>query len=340
MTQKKELIPLLELSARVGQNPLLTQASTGNVSMKLDGRLWIKASGKWMADAMHEDILVPLDLAVVKEWVRRGLDPTGLHSKASIETSMHAVLPHRVVLHVHCVKTIAWAVRKDAPIQLGHLLHGLRWQWIPYVQSGLTLARAIEKALSKCAGTDVLVLGNHGLVIGGDDCRAVEDLVSEVQRRLAIPKRLTPYPDYAALAELADCFSWNLPDDDDVHALGTNAISRKVLCGGFLFPCQAIFSNSSTPDLFRAIPYRVVQGRANSLYRERPFLIVKDRGVVINRTMTPAESAMLGGLSQVVQRIGESSPIRYLTEAEVRDNARVVTHHYRQLANAGHDSRR
>jgi len=91
MTQKKELIPLLELSARVGQNPLLTQASTGNVSMKLDGRLWIKASGKWMADAMHEDILVPLDLAVVKEWVRRGLDPTGLHSKASIETSMHAV---------------------------------------------------------------------------------------------------------------------------------------------------------------------------------------------------------------------------------------------------------
>ena len=190
MTQKKELTPLLELSARVGQNPLLTQASTGNASMKLHGRLWIKASGKWMADAMHDDILVPLDLAVVKEWVRRGVDPTTLHSKASIETSMHAVLPHRVVLHVHCVKTIAWAVRQDAPIQLGHLLHGLRWQWIPFVQSGLPLARAIEQALSNCARTDVLVLGNHGLVVGGQDCRAVEDLVGEVQRRLALAGRV------------------------------------------------------------------------------------------------------------------------------------------------------
>jgi rhamnose utilization protein RhaD (predicted bifunctional aldolase and dehydrogenase) len=338
MMQKKELTPLLELSARVGQNPLLTQASAGNASMKLHGRLWIKASGKWMADAMHDDILVPLDLPMVKEWVRRGIDPTTLHSKVSIETSMHVVLPHRVVLHVHCVKTIAWAVRQDAPIQLGNLLHGLRWQWIPYVQSGLALAQAIERALSNCAGTDVLVLGNHGLVIGGQDCRAVEDLINEVQRRLAIPPRLIPYPDHAALAELADCFSWNLPDDDDVHALGTDAISRKILCGGLLFPCQAIFSNSNTPDLFRSLPYRVVQGREKSLYRERPFLIVKDRGVILNRTMTSAECAMLGGLSQVVQRIGESSPIRYLTEAEVRDNARVVTHHYRELANAGHDA--
>src|SRR6266853_6952131 len=111
---------------------------------------------------------------------------------------------------------------------------------------------------SSCAGTDVLVLGNHGLVLAGDDCKTVEDLVSEVQRRLAIPPRLTPYPDYAVLAELADCFSWNLPDEDDIHALGTDAISRRVLCGGLLFPCQAIFSNSNTPDLFRSIPYRVV----------------------------------------------------------------------------------
>ena len=52
MRQRRELTPLLELSARVGQNPLLTQASTGNASMKLDDRLWIKASGKWMADAL------------------------------------------------------------------------------------------------------------------------------------------------------------------------------------------------------------------------------------------------------------------------------------------------
>jgi rhamnose utilization protein RhaD (predicted bifunctional aldolase and dehydrogenase) len=337
VTNKEELTPLLELSARVGHNPLLTQASTGNASMKLGGRLWIKASGKWMADAMHQDILVPLDLVDVRECVRRGVDPTELYSNASIETSMHAVLPQRVILHVHCVNTIAWAVRQDAPAQLEHLLHGLRWQWIPYVQSGINLARAIQSALATCADTQLLVLGNHGLVIGGDDCRAVQDLVSEVQRRLAIAPRQKPYPDYGALADLADRFSWDLPDDDDVHALGTDAISRKVLRSGLLYPCQAIFSNSYTPDLFRSIPYSEIEDQTESLFRNCPFLIVEERGVIINRAMTPAERAMIGGLSQVVRRIGESIPIRYLTEAEVQDSARLVAHHYRELANAGHD---
>jgi rhamnose utilization protein RhaD (predicted bifunctional aldolase and dehydrogenase) len=58
-TNQSELTRLRERSARIGIDPLLTQASTGNSSIKLEDALWIKASGKWMAD----DILIPLDLA-------------------------------------------------------------------------------------------------------------------------------------------------------------------------------------------------------------------------------------------------------------------------------------
>src|ERR1017187_8264007 len=107
VTKQSELISLRELSERIGRDRLLTQASTGNSSIKLEGVLWIKASGKWMADAMHEDILIPLDLAEVKERVKQEVDPAERYPRASIETAMHAVLPHRVVLHVHCVNTIA-----------------------------------------------------------------------------------------------------------------------------------------------------------------------------------------------------------------------------------------
>src|SRR5579872_7357238 len=114
-----ELQALRVLSQRVGGDPLLTQASTGNSSVKLDGVLWIKASGKWMADAANQDaaqdILMPLDLAaVIGECVRQGIDPADRYPGASVETAMHAVLPHRVVLHVHSINTIAWAVRQDA----------------------------------------------------------------------------------------------------------------------------------------------------------------------------------------------------------------------------------
>src|SRR5215472_16792381 len=102
VTEKTEISSLRELSARVGGNLLLTQASAGNISIKLDGTLWIKASGKWMADATREDILTSLDLAEVRTCVRQNIDPVMRYPDASIETSMHAVLPHRIVLHVHC----------------------------------------------------------------------------------------------------------------------------------------------------------------------------------------------------------------------------------------------
>jgi rhamnose utilization protein RhaD (predicted bifunctional aldolase and dehydrogenase) len=328
-----DLGPLLDLAGRVGRNPLLTQASTGNISLKLDGALWIKASGKWMADATGGKILIPLDLTGIHASIFQNIDPAELYQHASIETAMHVTLPHRVVLHVHSVNTIAWAVRKDAAEQLETRLEGLRWRWIPYVASGLPLAREIERVLAAHSGTDVLVLGNHGLVLGGQDCQATEDLLAEVERRLEIPPRQAHPADYALLAELAGGSSWDLPDDDAIHALATDPVSRKVLEGGFLYPCQAMFSDARTPELFHAAPDVFDDP---SEYASRPFVIIKGRGVVLNRTMTPAEIAMLSGLAQVVQRIGPSAPLRYLTEDEVAASASTAAYRYRELANASH----
>jgi rhamnose utilization protein RhaD (predicted bifunctional aldolase and dehydrogenase) len=309
-----ELQPLLELTERVGGDPLLTQASTGNSSMKLDGVLWIKASGRWMADALRDDILIPLDWEeVVTECLRRGIDPAGCYPHASLETAMHAALPHCVVLHVHCVNTIAWAVRNDAPAQLRSRLDGLRWQWVPYVASGLPLSLEIERALSARQDTNVFVLGNHGLVIAGEDAETVETLLAEVKKRLAISPRDAHPADYAMLMDICSDSSWDLPDDDAVHALATDPASRAILTGGMLYPCQAIFSGSED---------------------DPPFRIVEGRGVVVNRSIGPAELAMLSGLAQVVQRINPSAPLRYLTDAEVAGLSNHVTDRYRELASA------
>jgi rhamnose utilization protein RhaD (predicted bifunctional aldolase and dehydrogenase) len=46
VASQAELKQLRELTARVGSDPLLTQASTGNSSLKIGSVLWIKASGK------------------------------------------------------------------------------------------------------------------------------------------------------------------------------------------------------------------------------------------------------------------------------------------------------
>ena len=331
---KAELAELRDLSARIGGDPLLTQASTGNTSVKLDDVLWIKASGRWLADAKYEDILVPLDLREVKRYMSQEVDPAEVYACASIETAMHAVLPHPVVLHVHSVNTIAWAVRQDARRQLQRQLDCLRWQWVPYVPSGLPLAREIENALSASADTNVLVLGNHGLVVAGDSCEEVTHLLSEVERRLAICPRLANPADYHALDELTEGSSWGLPEDDGTHALAIDLASQAILSGGILFPCQSIFSNSTSREMFQAVQCPVSIDQCESLYRTRPFLMIEGRGVIVRKTMTSSQRAMMSGLAQVVQRINSSAPIHYLSDEEVEYSARTIASRYLEKSEA------
>src|SRR2546421_8655793 len=113
ISMRSEIDYLLSLSARIGRNRLLTQASNGNTSIKLDRVLWIKASGKWLSNALQEDILIPVDLALAKSCLRRNKDlrsvqsnSSGCNLRPSIETAMHAMLGHRVVVHVHSVNSI------------------------------------------------------------------------------------------------------------------------------------------------------------------------------------------------------------------------------------------
>lgn len=326
------LQPLLELTESVGKNPLLTQASTGNTSMKLDGVLWIKATGKWMADALRDEIFTPLDLAAVSKCLDYGINPTEYYPNASLETGLHAVLPHPVVLHVHCVNTIAWAVRSDAPAQLQTRLEGLPWKWIPYVPSGLPLARAIDGARSDRPRTDIFVLGNHGLVIGGDGAAATADLLAEVVRRLSIAPRQAHPADYATLLEVSADSPWTLPDDNALHALATDAISQRILARGLLYPCQAIFSDSTTTELFCSIPSPDSRDCWQYRFRDRPFLILDGRGVLVSRSTTPAELATISGLTQVVLRLDASVPLRFLTEFEAAAVTGQASHRYRELS--------
>ena len=219
---------------------------------------------------------------------------------------------------MHSVNTIAWAVREDAAASTA-----TQTEWFALAVGSLCCLRpafgAGDRGLSlrACPDSDVFVLGNHGLVIGGEDCYAVEALLFELERRLAILPRMAQPADYAALEELCQGSSWDLPEDDQVHALGTDAISRAILSGGLLYPCQAIFANSSAPDLFRPIPCPDLRDESLRQYRNPPFLIVEGRGVLVSRTMKPAELAMISGLAQIVQRVHAGNSLRYLSEDEV-----------------------
>ena len=333
---QRELVFLRDLSARVGSDPLLVQASNGNTSIKLDGILWIKASGKLLAHAMQEEMLVPLELAEVKASIQNGAEIASPYAskdelRPSIETAMHAILRHRVVIHVHSINAIAWAIRLDGPDQLKERLAGLYWRWIPYAASGMPLAREIEKAVASAPETDVLILGNHGLVVCGQDCQTAEKLLCEVERRLAITPRQFPRPDATVLAMIARFSRWQFPDIASLHALGTDAVSRKILRGGVLYPCQAIFLGQTMPLLPPAVVISKSTERLNGNDGTPAFVAVERSGVMLNEKMTSAERATLIGLAQVTQRTEESAQLRYLKGAEVIDVLSKGAHSYKEV---------
>ena len=329
-----ELESLRDLSARVGSDPLLVQVSNGNTSMKLDGKLWIKASGKCLARAAQEDLFVPLELAEIKKSMLNDTDNSSRTSLAgtevpSIETPMHAVLRHRVVIHVHSINTIAWAIRMDGPDQLKERLAGLHWQWIPYAASGIPLAREIQKAVANAPETDVLILGNHGLVVCGRDCRAAEELLWEVERRIAIPPRRAPKPDVTVLEMIARVSGWQFPGADLLHALGTDSVSRKILRGGVLYPCQAIFLGRTMPLFPPAVVVSKFTESMNDKDRIPAFVAVERSGVMLSEKMNDAERATLIGLAEVTQRTEESARLRYLQETEIADILNNGAHNYK-----------
>ena len=342
-----ELKNLIDVSARLGHDPLLVQAGSGNTSIKLDGVLWVKASGKWLARAADEEIFVPVDLAKAWASVEQQSDFAAVHAnssgpglKPSIETAMHAVTPLAATIHVHSVNTIAWAVRQDGPAHLANRLAGLRWNWIPYAASGLVLAKEIKKALYQAPETEIFVLGNHGLVVCGEEILAAEALLDEVERRLAIESRPAPDPDWGLLERITRGSRWRLPDLVKPHALSTDAGSRSILLRGMLYPCQGIFLGPATPLLDPLLRPSEAAERYESENDVQPcFFLVDGHGVIVRDSITAAESEMLMGLTEIVQRIDIEAPIRYLTSGEWASILNAETRHYRSLVELG-ESRR
>ena len=173
----RDLQELKDLSTALGRDTSLVQGPGGNTSVKDgSGRMWIKPSGTWLCHAEEKPIFVPLRHAAVMQAIEAGQEvlppeatlpggPEGL--RPSVETSLHALLPHRVVAHSHAVNAIATAVQANADALLAERLTGLNWAFVPYCRPGLPLTQSVAEVVRE-QRPDVLLLGNHGLVVGAD----------------------------------------------------------------------------------------------------------------------------------------------------------------------------
>ncbi len=320
-----EFAALKALSAGVGSDPLLVQAAGGNTSIKIDDTMWIKASGTWLQDAADRDIFVPLNLPKLQDalsrddpacesstdFVRGDLNTANL--RPSIETSVHGLMPQKVVVHVHCVSTIAWAIRENAEAHLSPVLAGFNWSWIPYARPGLQLSRAIRQNMKP--GSDVLILGNHGLVVAAETVAACEELLTLASAALRLAPRGVGQPDMIFLAALAEGTEFRLPQDPDCHAAALDVLASGKGAANVYYPDHVVFLGtaiSANPEINAAA------------------VAVPGKGVLINKEAKRAVEPMVRCLADVFTRVPLNATLQALDASQIGQLLNWDAEKYRQ----------
>lgn len=339
-TQNSMFQSLKRLSAQLGSDPLQVQGAGGNTSLKQDGTLWIKASGTWLMNAESTDMFVPVSLSQLLEALRlqdpraekasdfvvQEQNPSGL--RPSIETSLHAVLPQAIVVHTHCVDTISLAIRTDAKERLAVLLSEFDWLWVPYLKPGLPLSYYVDQ--HKTASTDVIVLGNHGLVVAADTVAGAEALMLKVRAALKQPVKDAASIDSSALSDVIDHPDYE-PAKPNTYRIASDPHSLSVAASGSLYPDHVIFLGDALDVLQPNETIRGCVERVAHAGKPEPIaMVVPGKGVVIKRSANPGQHAMVQCINDVTARLSEDDAIEYLTDEAVYQLTHWEAEHYRQ----------
>jgi rhamnose utilization protein RhaD (predicted bifunctional aldolase and dehydrogenase) len=208
-----EITELREISSFIGSQKNLVQGPGGNTSYKTQDRLFVKASGTRLDEALIRNIFAEIDL-------QTGENHTP-SLRPSIELGLHSELPFKVVIHVHSVGSLAWGLRKrnkveDASLsELGLLL-------APYLRPGDEITSYLRSIDAN--QFNGILLQNHGLITWGNDCQSALNLLMTLESNLV------------SLAQniVVDCTS--------VHSI------KSIPNGMKLTPDHAVFSKVETED--------------------------------------------------------------------------------------------
>ncbi len=106
----------------------------------------------------------------------------------SIETLLHAFLPHRYILHTHSLALLTLSNQPDGE-HICHEVLGPGFGSVPYIKPGLHLALSGLEVYEKQKDIKGLVLHKHGLVTFGNSAKEAYDImidaVSRLERRIA-----------------------------------------------------------------------------------------------------------------------------------------------------------
>jgi rhamnose utilization protein RhaD (predicted bifunctional aldolase and dehydrogenase)/NAD(P)-dependent dehydrogenase (short-subunit alcohol dehydrogenase family) len=152
----------------------------------------------------------------------------------SVETLLHAFLPHKFIDHTHSTAVLALTDQPDGEAVV-RALYGERVAYVPYTIPGFALAKSVAEMFDKNPKVEGLVLLQHGIFTVGDDARQpyerMVEFVTMAEARLS-KNRKSPVP--ADLPQILARLSDIAPILRGAVAIERNAmagtVKRQILC--------------------------------------------------------------------------------------------------------------
>ena len=330
-------VSVIEYCTTIGADPLLVQGAGGNVSWKDGDTLWVKASGTWLAEAGEKDIFVPVDLTHLRTAIENddfSVVPrlrVELVLRPSIETLLHALMPQRVVVHLHSIEILAYLVRRDYQTDFHSLLDAsINWTTVDYHKPGASLATAVKAALASEPNVDVVFLTNHGVVIGGGDIAEVSDILNKLTKALKVtPARICSKPQSTLIAELEQCDQYALIQAADVQQLALNTdLFNRLDSNWALYPDHVVFLGA------RAYTYgtwAAFQEEYMNMGQQPELVFILGTGVFVRSTFNEAKHAQLRCYYDVLVRQSRYSFINTLSDVQISELLNWDAERYRKL---------
>lgn len=227
---------LITLSQSVAYDVSIVQGAGGNTSIKEDNILCIKASGISLSDISLENGWVKLNLQQWREDFNKfhsnnedefssiNIKNTIEGKRASIETGLHALLPHKYVLHTHSVYANFFLCggRTEELVDYIHSNENVRSIVIPTCAPGLQLTRHLAQELQNIDNSQPIIvfLKNHGIAI------SCNNLNETVQLHAALHDGVKKYFKLATFTPFTITNNMPLSTNDNKAVLTSSAMWR------------------------------------------------------------------------------------------------------------------
>ena len=335
--EENEISEFLKISSILGKNKHLIQGAGGNTSIKNNNNLFIKASGTCLKDSRDKNIFLETNLDNIRNKIERNIDDNFISDvisnsdfRPSIETSLHALIEHKYVLHVHSISSLANIIYEDSFSILRNQLKE-NFCYVPYARPGMPLTIEIRKKINE-SNQNIIFLENHGLIISDDNLIKAFDLLNKIHNNL---DKVLFEEDIINKSVFDNKIKhYNYLDDSKFDIFKSQNNDLYNIFSKSFYPDHVIFLGPGLPcfENYKEANIFIEKLNFNNISIP-PYLIIKSIGLFVSEKSNSISLEMLECFVEFLKRFNLSKNYKYLSNKQENELLNWDAEKYRQSIN-------